>query len=372
MSCAAQRAMRRRRQMLLWWRSPRCLLAASIIQTHNMCSLACLRNLLSRSRHTIPAAPPPLLSFFFLLSFSHFNVHLNRRWRESQVTSHCERAWCNERVAVNKQRRALAFDESLLSFVLQEGRTRALPTLLLTDFFFCETRNLKGTAHWSNPAQAKQKADAQAWRDSAVGSLFFCDQATVWNTAWNWFALKTYTCKIRFSVGQHKTRLKMETLVQFPQLAIFVSTNQSPWRRSNSFQLRCWIKLASALMCPQNVRSSVTSRHASVTHMIDSANQNDGNKLLSGNFTAFINMIYFFLFAIFGVGLKGHNPKWTIKRFTIISGHSHLVSLFEDIHFCIVFLELQNSAWLLFCCSTSSGHWEWSVCPRSARPVSSF
>lgn len=87
MSCAAQRGMRRRRQMLLWWRSPRCLLTASIIQTHNMCSLACLRNLLSRSRPTIPAAfPSPAFSFFFFF-FSHFNVHLNRRRHESQVTS---------------------------------------------------------------------------------------------------------------------------------------------------------------------------------------------------------------------------------------------------------------------------------------------
>lgn len=86
MSCAAQRGMRRRRQMLLWWRSPRCLLTASIIQTHNMCSLACLWNLLSCSRPTIPTAfpsptlfPRTLMSIWIDGSVSRRSHHMRAR-----------------------------------------------------------------------------------------------------------------------------------------------------------------------------------------------------------------------------------------------------------------------------------------------------
>lgn len=123
MSCAAQRGMRRRRQMLLWWRSARCLLTASIIQTYNMRSLVCLGNLLSRSpshNHHHHCLPLPFRA-----------AALMSIWIDGGASrrSHRMRAcdWCNERVAVNKQRRALALMKACCNLFCRRAERERSP-----------------------------------------------------------------------------------------------------------------------------------------------------------------------------------------------------------------------------------------------------
>lgn len=80
--------------------------------------------------------------------------------------SHRMRAcdWCNERVAVNKQRRALALMKACCNLFCRMAERERSPRSRWQTFSLVKLGILKGSAHWSDPARAKQRADALPWR----------------------------------------------------------------------------------------------------------------------------------------------------------------------------------------------------------------